>query len=448
MRQPQLGYGLVLILTSIASLTAQTRGVIVDNGTKKVIVFNADTDAVIGSVTLPFRPSSMGDCTVTQDQTQAFVTDFLSHVWAINLSPPSLTGAPNPIPISNVGEDTSLSPNGKHVVACDGGAAQPVSVIDVASRTQIGTLFTGSGDCNSVDVAKSGSVLVTSSTSANVRRLTIDGAGTLTNTGEVLAAGGEPNNVVAAPNSASGVVINRDAENIRSFTVPGLSAVDTRTISGFGISGVFNLAGDQLFVRDNSAKVSVFSYNPATAAIGSTPLFIIPIAPTPTFFGMDQMAIHPNSNKLYVSQPGSVQVFNATTGALITTMTSPDISSPTGICLAACTPPVINNATVSQATLWPPTQKMVKITVGYDHPGNCPSTCTLSVSSNEPVDGPGDGHAAPDWVVVDSTHVQLRAERSGTGNGRIYTITITCTNTAGQSSTATTTVRVPRNQVQ
>jgi len=116
MRQPQLGYGLVLILTSIASLTAQTRGVIVDNGTKKVIVFNADTDAVIGSVTLPFRPSSMGDCTVTQDQTQAFVTDFLSHVWAINLSPPSLTGAPNPIPISNVGEDTSLSPNGKHVV--------------------------------------------------------------------------------------------------------------------------------------------------------------------------------------------------------------------------------------------------------------------------------------------------------------------------------------------
>src|SRR5262249_15686723 len=153
---------------------------------------------------------------------------FPSHVWTINLSPPSLTGAPNPIPISNAGEDTSLSPNGKHVLVCDGGATQPVSVIDATSRVQIGTLFTGSPDCNSVDGGRNGSVLVSSSTSANVRRLTIDGSGNLTNTGEVLVAGGEPNNVVAAPNSASGVVINRAASNIRSFTVPGLVPVDTR----------------------------------------------------------------------------------------------------------------------------------------------------------------------------------------------------------------------------
>ena len=95
-----------------------------------------------------------------------------------------------------------------------------VSVVDGASRTQIGTLSTGS-DCNSVDVAHSGSVLVTSFAAANVRRLAIDASADLTNTGEVMAAGGDPNNVVAAPNSASGVVINRTAANIRSFKVPG-----------------------------------------------------------------------------------------------------------------------------------------------------------------------------------------------------------------------------------
>src|SRR5262249_8908440 len=107
-----------------------------------------------------------------------------------------------------------------------------------------------------------------------------------------------------------------------------------------------------------------------TAAIGAAPLFTIPIASTGTFFGMDQMAIHPNSNKLYVSQPGSVQVFNATTGALITTMTSPDISSPTGICLPGCTPSVISNVTVSRDTLWPPNHTLVNITVGYNHTGD------------------------------------------------------------------------------
>src|SRR5689334_6007828 len=40
------------------------------------------------------------------------------------------------------------------------------------------------------------------------------------------------------------------------------------------------------------------------------------------------------------------------------------------------------------------------------------SVCALSVSSNEPTDGPGDGHTAPDWEVVDAHHVLLRAERA------------------------------------
>jgi hypothetical protein len=333
-------YGLVVVVTSMAaSLAGQTRGVIVDNATHKAIVFNADSDTIIGSVTLPSQSLGEGSCTVTLDQKFAFVTDFNSHLWAINLhSPPSLTAAPNPIPISNFGEDTSLSPNGKQVVACDGSAFQVVSVVDVASRQEIGTLATGSPDCNAVDVAQRGSVLVTSFAGANVRRLTIDASGKLTNTGEVMAAGGDPNNVVAAPNSASGVVINRVAANIRSFKVPGLTPVDTRAISGLGISGVFNREGDRFYVRNNAGSVNVFTYDEETGALGAAPLFSIPgIAPAPTFFGMDQMAIHPDRNKLYVSQPGAVKIFNPRTGAQIGSLVSPDISQPTGICLPACT---------------------------------------------------------------------------------------------------------------
>ena len=47
----------------------------------------------------------------------------------------------------------------------------------------------------------------------------------------------------------------------------------------------------------------------------------------------------------------------------------------------------------------------------------------VSVTSNEPDNGLGDGDTANDIVIVDDLTVKLRAERSGTGNGRIYTLT-------------------------
>jgi len=70
----------------------------------------------------------------------------------------------------------------------------------------------------------------------------------------------------------------------------------------------------------------------------------------------------------------------------------------------------------------------------------------LSVSSNEAVNGSGDGNTATDWLVVDAHHVQLRAERSGNGAGRIYTITLTCTDAAGNKTVRTSTVLVAHNQ--
>jgi hypothetical protein len=92
---------------------------------------------------------------------------------------------------------------------------------------------------------------------------------------------------------------------------------------------------------------------------------------------------------------------------------------------------------------------MVDVTVSYDVTDNCPlppGSCTLSVTSNEPVLGHGSGHTSPDWIVLDDHHVQLRAEREGPGNGRIYTITITCVDSGGNTSTDDVTVTVPHDQ--
>jgi WD40 repeat protein len=307
-------------------------GMVADDTTNSVIVFDGETDSVLGVVPIG-NGGAIGDCSVTADLTLGFVTDFASRVWVIDLaaSPPRLASGTNPIPISNNGEDSSITPDEKFLVVCDGGAVQPVSVIDIATKAQIDTFSLGS-DCNSVDVCSDGSVLVTSSNSGRVRRLLIDGAGNLTDTGDVLLVSG-PNNVFCSPGAKSGVVITREADQIRSFTIPGLGLEDTRSLSGnFGISGVVHPAGDRVFARDNGGRVDVFDYDPATGALGLSPRQTISIANTPTFFGMDQMALHPDGTKLYVSQPGALNVYDASTLGLLTQIKSPSISTPTGVC--------------------------------------------------------------------------------------------------------------------
>ena len=90
---------------------------------------------------------------------------------------------------------------------------------------------------------------------------------------------------------------------------------------------------------------------------------------------------------------------------------------------------------------------MRDVTVDYVASDSCGDvTCELTVTSNEPINGLGDGDTAPDWEIVDTHHVRLRAERSSKGSGRMYTITITCTDGFGNENVNTVIVSVPRDR--
>ena len=107
--------------------------------------------------------------------------------------------------------------------------------------------------------------------------------------------------------------------------------------------------------------------------------------------------------------------------------------------------PVISTVTATPDRLGPPNHKMIDVSVGYtatDVSGT--PVCALSVSSNEPVNGAGDGNTSVDWQVVDAHRVRLRAERAGGGTGRIYTITISCTDGSGNAATAAASVTVAK----
>lgn len=121
----------------------------------------------------------------------------------------------------------------------------------------------------------------------------------------------------------------------------------------------------------------------------------------------------------------------------------------TEISVVDTTPPTIASVVVSRTRLWPPDHRLVPVSVSvsvFDICDAAPTCRIISVSSNEPIDGLGDGDTAPDWVITGDLTVDLRAERSGTGTGRVYTITVQCTDSSGNSATKAVPVRVPKSQ--
>jgi len=74
-----------------------------------------------------------------------------------------------------------------------------------------------------------------------------------------------------------------------------------------------------------------------------------------------------------------------------------------------------------------------------------PSLTLVSVTSNEPDNAPGgaDGNTVDDIVVDSDTSFRLRAERSETGTGRVYTVTYRATDACGNSTVRSATVTVP-----
>ncbi|HSF80329.1 MAG TPA: ExeM/NucH family extracellular endonuclease [Anaerolineales bacterium] len=103
---------------------------------------------------------------------------------------------------------------------------------------------------------------------------------------------------------------------------------------------------------------------------------------------------------------------------------------------------------VTPDTLWAPNHKYVTIeaTLVVDDNFDPNPLVEVSVTSNEPDDGLGDGDTPNDIVIVDIDTFRLRAERSGTGDGRIYTIKYTVTDACGNVTTMEVYVSVPHNQ--
>lgn len=115
------------------------------------------------------------------------------------------------------------------------------------------------------------------------------------------------------------------------------------------------------------------------------------------------------------------------------------------------TPPTLT-VSLDRDVLWPPNHKLVEIHANITVTDICdpnPTFQLVSITSNEPDNGLGDGDTPNDIqnaaYGTPDLAFSLRAERSGTGSGRRYTITYTASDADGNTTTKSVVVRVPHD---
>ena len=101
--------------------------------------------------------------------------------------------------------------------------------------------------------------------------------------------------------------------------------------------------------------------------------------------------------------------------------------------------PNVSAATPSIASIWPPNNKMVPITINgvTDPDGDAVSITITAITNNET----GTADAA-----FSGGTAQVRASRNGKGSGRTYTISFTADDGKGGTSSSSVTVVVPHDQ--
>jgi hypothetical protein len=109
--------------------------------------------------------------------------------------------------------------------------------------------------------------------------------------------------------------------------------------------------------------------------------------------------------------------------------------------------------TLSPTILWPPNHELRTVSAAVQAVDTCDATPRielLSITSNEPDNGTGDGDVAGDIqgaaIGGDSRTFEVRAERAGGGSGRSYAIVYRATDRSGNATTASAVVAVPHDR--
>ena len=260
-----------------------------------------------------------------------------------------------------------------------------------------------------------------------------------------LTAGASYN--VVSPSSATGTILNDDTlvsvvVSPSSTAEGGANLVYTFTRTGPTTSALsvnFSVGGSASFPADYSQSGAT-TFTPPTATVtfgvGSS-------TATVTVTPLNDCEVEGSETVEFTVQPGAGYGVGSPNMATGTITNTPDSGAPTITLI-----PNVN------MTLWPPDHDYRSVAVtdfvasasdDCDPTVNLNSVYILKISSDEAEDGDADGTTLND-IVIGATckTAQLRAERSGSADGRVYTITFKVKDSAGNFTTATVKVTVPQ----
>ncbi|HVQ40192.1 MAG TPA: Calx-beta domain-containing protein, partial [Pyrinomonadaceae bacterium] len=251
-----------------------------------------------------------------------------------------------------------------------------------------------------------------------------------------------------SPNSATGTILNDDTL-VSVVVAPsstaegGANLVYTFTRTGPTASALtanFSVGGSASFPADYSQSGAT-TFTPPTATVtfgaGSS-------TATVTVTPLTDCTVEGSETVEFTVTPGTGYGVGSPSSATGTITNVPDSTAPTITLI-----PDVN------MTLWPPNHQYQSVAVtdfvasasdNCDPSVNVNSVYILKITSDEPENGGADGNTLNDIVIgADCKTAQLRAERSGSGNGRVYTITFTVQDSFGNFSTATAQVTVRKS---
>ena len=111
----------------------------------------------------------------------------------------------------------------------------------------------------------------------------------------------------------------------------------------------------------------------------------------------------------------------------------------TSVTVRDTTPPAITSLSASPNVFSPPNHKMMPVAISVTATDICDPTPTskiIAVTSNEP--GPGQ------FEITGNLTLNVKSERNGGGDGRVYTITVQTIDASGNATTKNVLVTVPK----
>ena len=209
----------------------------------------------------------------------------------------------------------------------------------------------------------------------------------------------------AAGNSTTGSV----TVTVKDTTAPTLTVPAAVTVEQANLAGTAVTLGAATATDICDASPTITNNAPATYPLGTT---------TVTYTAVDASG-------------------NVTTKT--TTVTVKDTTKPT-----------ITTSLLSPATLWPVNHNMIAIgTIAISDICDAKPTIGMSITQDEPLNATGDGNFSADASVTftgNTANVNLRAERSGNSDGRVYLLKTTTTDASGNTAYSCSAVTVSKSQ--